>query len=79
MLRPVLLAVVVALLATVSAAPADAASLGGKKWKQRTITFHASAPQHNEAITAGSTRIISSRNRVPPSNSNMSANTRPAA
>ena len=50
MLRPVLLAVVVAFFAAI---PADAASLGGKKWKQRTITYHASAPQYNEAIAAG--------------------------
>ncbi|MDA0181592.1 matrixin family metalloprotease [Solirubrobacter phytolaccae] len=50
MLRSALLAVAVVLLA---AGPADAYSLGGKKWRSRTITFHANAPQYNEAIGAG--------------------------
>lgn len=49
MLRPVLLAVAVVLLA---AGPADAYSLGGKQWWSRTITYSAKAPQYGEAIQA---------------------------
>ena len=49
MLRSALLAVAVTLLA---AGPADAYSLGGKKWRSRTITYSAKAPQYNEAIQA---------------------------
>ena len=49
MLRAVLLALALALLV---AAPADAYRLGGKKWPVRTITYHASAPQYADAITA---------------------------
>ncbi|MDA0173000.1 hypothetical protein OJ998_28115 [Solirubrobacter taibaiensis] len=49
MLRAVLLAFAFVLLV---AAPADAYRLGGKKWPVRTITYHASAPQYADAITA---------------------------
>ena len=49
MLRAAGLALALALLV---AAPADAYRLGGKKWPVRTITYHASAPQYADAITA---------------------------
>lgn len=75
MLRPVLLAVAVALLA---AGPADAYSLGGKKWRQRTITYHANAPQYNEAIQAAVAAWNASgvRIRFKPVNSRRRANVR---
>lgn len=47
--RAVLLALAFLLVAAV---PADAYSLGGKKWRTRTITYHANAPQYDDAIRA---------------------------
>lgn len=61
MLRPALLAVAVLLVA---AGPADAYSLGGKKWRQRTITYHANAPQYADAIKAAAAAWNASGVRV---------------
>ena len=61
MLRSALLAVAVVLLA---AGPADAYSLGGKKWRSKTITYSAKAPQYNEAIAAATAAWNASGVRV---------------